>query len=106
MRKKGRDCGVVSRRWIVEGRSYAIRVGNGSPLPILEARSARNINRIFFNIKTKLQAGKKANPTCLTAMSTASKLTLAGTVAGTIGVVVFVHWAQTAEKAVSSVPIP
>ena len=35
-------------------------------------------------------------------MSTASKLTLAGTVLGTVGIVAFVHWAQTAEKAVSS----
>ena len=37
-------------------------------------------------------------------MSTASKLTLAGTVAGTIGIVAFVHWAQTAEKAVRNIP--
>lgn len=34
------------------------------------------------------------------AMSTASKLTLLGTTIGTIGIVAFVHWAQTAEKAV------
>lgn len=34
-------------------------------------------------------------------MSTASKLTLLGTTLGTIGIVAFVHWAQTAEKAVS-----
>jgi hypothetical protein len=34
-------------------------------------------------------------------MSTASKLTLLGTTIGTIGIVAFVHWAQTAEKAVS-----
>jgi hypothetical protein len=34
-------------------------------------------------------------------MSTASKVTLAGTILGTIGIVGFVHWAQTAEKAVS-----
>lgn len=32
-------------------------------------------------------------------MSAASKFTLATTVAGTIGIVAFVHWAQTAEKA-------
>lgn len=32
-------------------------------------------------------------------MSTASKLTLATTLIGTIGVVAFVHWGQTAEKA-------
>ncbi|KPI37420.1 uncharacterized protein AB675_10296 [Cyphellophora attinorum] len=32
-------------------------------------------------------------------MSTASKVTLASTIAGTIGIVYFVHWAQTAEKA-------
>lgn len=34
-------------------------------------------------------------------MSTASKVTLASTIVGTIGIVAFVHWAQTAEKAVS-----
>ena len=34
-------------------------------------------------------------------MSTASKLTLMGTTIGTVGIVAFVHWAQTAEKAVS-----
>lgn len=34
-------------------------------------------------------------------MSTASKITLAGTIVGTVGIVAFVHWAQTAEKAVS-----
>lgn len=34
-------------------------------------------------------------------MSTASKLTLVGTTIGTIGIVAFVHWAQTAEKSVS-----
>ena len=33
-------------------------------------------------------------------MSTSSKITLASTIAGTIGIVAFVHWAQTAEKAV------
>lgn len=32
-------------------------------------------------------------------MSTASKATLATTLVGTIGIVAFVHWAQTAEKA-------
>lgn len=32
-------------------------------------------------------------------MSTASKLTLATTLAGTIGIVSFVHWAQRSEKA-------
>ena len=32
-------------------------------------------------------------------MSTASKITLASTIVGTIGIVAFVHWAQTAEKA-------
>ncbi|EXJ83542.1 hypothetical protein A1O1_07165 [Capronia coronata CBS 617.96] len=32
-------------------------------------------------------------------MSTASKVTFASTILGTIGIVVFVHWAQTAEKA-------
>ena len=32
-------------------------------------------------------------------MSTASKVTLASTILGTAGIVVFVHWAQTAEKA-------
>lgn len=36
------------------------------------------------------------------AMSTAAKLTLASTIAGTVGIVAFVHWAQTAEKAVRS----
>lgn len=34
-------------------------------------------------------------------MSTASKLTLAGTTLGAIGIVIFVHYAQTAEKDVS-----
>jgi PET assembly of cytochrome c oxidase, mitochondrial len=33
-------------------------------------------------------------------MSTASRLTLLGTIVGTAGIVGFVHWAQTAEKAV------
>ena len=32
-------------------------------------------------------------------MSTASKVTLAGTILGTIGIVGFVHWAQVNEKA-------
>lgn len=32
-------------------------------------------------------------------MSTASKITLGTTLAGTIGIIYFVHWAQTAEKA-------
>ncbi|KAK5278838.1 hypothetical protein BJ546DRAFT_855984 [Cryomyces antarcticus] len=32
-------------------------------------------------------------------MSTAAKLTLAGTTAGAIGIVIFVHYAQRAEKA-------
>ena len=36
-------------------------------------------------------------------MSTASKLTLLGTTVGTVGIVWFVHWAQTAEKAVSRI---
>jgi hypothetical protein len=36
-----------------------------------------------------------------TVMSTASKVTLAGTLVSTVGIVVFVHWAQTAEKAAS-----
>ena len=31
-------------------------------------------------------------------MSAASKITLATTLAGTIGIVAFVHWAQRAEK--------
>lgn len=31
-------------------------------------------------------------------MSTASKITLATTLAGTVGIVAFVHWAQRAEK--------
>ena len=35
-----------------------------------------------------------------TVMSTASKLTLVGTTIGALGIVGFVHWAQTAEKAV------
>jgi len=34
-------------------------------------------------------------------MSTASKLTLAGTTFGAIGVVIFVHWAQKSEQSVS-----
>ena len=34
-------------------------------------------------------------------MSRAAKLTLAGTSLAAIGIVVFVHWAQTAEKKVS-----
>jgi hypothetical protein len=33
-------------------------------------------------------------------MSTASRLTLLGTIVSTAGIVSFVHWAQTAEKAV------
>ncbi len=37
-------------------------------------------------------------------MSTASRLTLFGTIVGTVGIVGFVHWAQTAEKAVISLP--
>lgn len=37
-------------------------------------------------------------------MSTASRLTLLGTIVGTVGVVGFVHWAQTAEKAVIFLP--
>jgi hypothetical protein len=36
-------------------------------------------------------------------MSTASKVTLVGTLLGTAGIVAFVHWAQTAEKAVCSI---
>jgi len=32
-------------------------------------------------------------------MSTASKVTLLGTILGTAGIVAFVHWAQTAEQA-------
>lgn len=32
-------------------------------------------------------------------MSAASKVTLATTLAGTIGIIAFVHWAQKAEKA-------
>jgi len=36
-------------------------------------------------------------------MSTASRLTLLGTIVGTAGIVSFVHWAQTAEK---TVPYP
>ena len=36
-------------------------------------------------------------------MSTASKITLASTIVGTVSIVAFVHWAQTAEKAVSSI---
>ncbi|KAF7511045.1 hypothetical protein GJ744_005591 [Endocarpon pusillum] len=32
-------------------------------------------------------------------MSTASRITLLGTIIGTVGIVSFVHWAQTAEKA-------
>lgn len=32
-------------------------------------------------------------------MSTASKITLAATLTGTVGIVAFVHWAQRAEKA-------
>lgn len=32
-------------------------------------------------------------------MSAASKATLATTLVGTVGIVAFVHWAQTAEKA-------
>lgn len=32
-------------------------------------------------------------------MSTASKITLATTLVGTIGIVAFVHWAQKAEQA-------
>lgn len=32
-------------------------------------------------------------------MSTASKITLAGTLLGTAGIITFVHWAQTSEKA-------
>lgn len=39
-------------------------------------------------------------------MSTASRLTLLGTIVGTIGIVGFVHWAQTAEKAVIQCPFP
>ncbi|ETN37627.1 uncharacterized protein HMPREF1541_07250 [Cyphellophora europaea CBS 101466] len=31
-------------------------------------------------------------------MSTASKITLGSTLLGTVGIVVFVHWAQGAEK--------
>ena len=34
-------------------------------------------------------------------MSTASKITLGSTLLGTVGIVVFVHWAQGAEKKVS-----
>lgn len=34
-------------------------------------------------------------------MSTASKVTFLTTLVGTAGIVAFVHWAQTAEKAVS-----
>ena len=33
-------------------------------------------------------------------MSTASRLTLLGTIVGTIGIIGFVHWAQVAEKSV------
>lgn len=32
-------------------------------------------------------------------MSTASKVTLVGTLLGTAGIIAFVHWAQTSEKA-------
>ncbi|KAK5446626.1 hypothetical protein LTS15_009558 [Exophiala xenobiotica] len=32
-------------------------------------------------------------------MSTASKMTLLGTILGTAGIVAFVHWAQTSEQA-------
>jgi protein PET117 len=32
-------------------------------------------------------------------MSTASKITLASTLVGTAGIIAFVHWAQTSEKA-------
>ena len=40
-------------------------------------------------------------------MSTASKLTLLGTTVGTLGIVAFVHWAQTAEQSVHlSPPLP
>lgn len=38
-------------------------------------------------------------------MSTASKLTLAGTTLGAIGIVIFVHYAQVAEKDVSPVNV-
>ena len=31
-------------------------------------------------------------------MSTASKITLASTIVSTVGIIAFVHWAQTAEK--------
>ena len=32
-------------------------------------------------------------------MSTASRITLTSTIVGTAGIIAFVHWAQTAEKA-------
>ncbi len=39
-------------------------------------------------------------------MSTASKVTLAGTALGTVGIVVFVHYGQKIEKAVCLTFIP
>jgi len=39
-------------------------------------------------------------------MSTASKLTLAGTTLGAIGIVIFVHYAQTSEKEVGPLRAP
>lgn len=41
-----------------------------------------------------------------TGMSTASRLTLLATIVSTVGVVSFVHWAQTAEKAVITLSLP
>ena len=38
-------------------------------------------------------------------MSTASKLTLATTLTGTVGIVAFVHWAQRSEKAAMHVGV-
>jgi protein PET117 len=39
-------------------------------------------------------------------MSTKAKLTLAGTSLGALGIIVFVHYSQKAEKAVRSCSLP
>lgn len=62
--------------------------------PIFEVHNSPSLPPLLFFPYT---SGKDPAST----MSTASKITLASTIAGTVGVVYFVHWAQTAEKAVS-----
>ena len=87
---------------VPESRSK-MEIGLGGGFRFLQVHSPMPVRKFPFDLAIVLPRNNHTTITTASSkpiMSTVSKVTLLGTTVATAGIIVFVHWAQTQEKAV------